>query len=369
MSFNYIISPLFTLEGALDMVMDFYCKFITEDSDDHWGIVLYDPGTDNFLAHEWTAPSPWQLLPYETYGYHKTWMGPMQPLGKYKCFNIKTAYENWYQLGYFRDGNGSRSYEFRIGFVFYESDSSGVVNAVAESNGEYWSGLFIDDISITKYITNDPPNIPASPSGFNSGTVGISYDYITQTTDPNGDDVKYYFDWGDGSGDWTVFVVSGSSISASHSWNVAGTFSVKVKAEDSHGSQSDFSPITTVIISENRPPVTPSRPVGPSSGKAGVSYSYSVSTTDPDGNNLYYLVDWGDGSESGWLGPFETGEECQASHIWTTKGDNQIKVKAKDVHGVESEWSDPLLVSMPKYKLYLHRLFITFLEQLYVQLQ
>ena len=32
------------------------------------------------------------------------------------------------------------------------------------------------------------------------------------------------------------------------------------------------------------------------------------------------------------------------------EGSYTIKVKARDIHGGESEWSDPLSISMPKYK-------------------
>ena len=63
---------------------------------------------------------------------------------------------------------------------------------------------------------------------------------------------------------------------------------------------------------------------------------------------VYYLFDWGDGSDSGWLGPYESGAEVNATHTWSEVGSYGIKVKAKDVNGAESEWSDTLAVSMPK---------------------
>ena len=39
---------------------------------------------------------------------------------------------------------------------------------------------------------------------------------------------------------------------------------------------------------ENEPTEKPSKPSGPTSGKAGTSYSYSSSTTDPDGDQVWY---------------------------------------------------------------------------------
>jgi hypothetical protein len=102
------------------------------------------------------------------------------------------------------------------------------------------------------------------------------------------------------------------------------------------------------IAAESQPPLKPATPSGPTSGTAGVEYTYSSSTTDPDGDKIYYLFDWGDGEYSGWLGPYYSGGTVEASHIWEEKGDYQIRVKAKDEHGAQSEWSDPLSISMPK---------------------
>jgi hypothetical protein len=41
----------------------------------------------------------------------------------------------------------------------------------------------------------------------------------------------------------------------------------------------------------NAPPNTPSKPSGPTSGVVGTSYTYSTSTTDPDGDNVCYQFD------------------------------------------------------------------------------
>jgi len=38
------------------------------------------------------------------------------------------------------------------------------------------------------------------------------------------------------------------------------------------------------------------------------------------------------------------------SHTWEKRGSYEIKVKAKDVNGAESQWSDPLSVTMPRSK-------------------
>jgi hypothetical protein len=96
------------------------------------------------------------------------------------------------------------------------------------------------------------------------------------------------------------------------------------------------------------PPQKPTRPTGTVSGEIRQLYVYTTSTIEPNGEQIYYLFDWGDDTTMNWIGPYESGEEVNAQHSWSMKGNYEIKVKAKDEHGAESPWSDPLAVSMPK---------------------
>ena len=103
---------------------------------------------------------------------------------------------------------------------------------------------------------------------------------------------------------------------------------------------------------ENISPNTPSTPMGPSKGKINEDQTYLTSTIDLDKDKIFYLFDWGDNTVSDWLGPYNSGEECKTSHTWNEQGTYEIKVKSKDEHEAESEWSDPLEVNMPKTKLF-----------------
>ena len=205
-------------------------------------------------------------------------------------------------------------------------------------------------VEIVDSIENKPPFTPEKPSGQNYGNTGDSYIYSTSTTDPEGSKVRYYFSWGDGTGGWTDYVYSGNIVTMSHVWIHAGSYQVKVKAQDEEGAESEWSePLNVYIINKNnQPPSKPDKPSGPTSGRINVEYTYTVVTTDPEGDKIYYLIDWGDGTDSGWLGPYNSGETIEVKHKWTTKGSYQIKVKARDVFGAQSEWSDPLPITMPK---------------------
>jgi len=96
------------------------------------------------------------------------------------------------------------------------------------------------------------------------------------------------------------------------------------------------------------PPSTPDIN-GKPNGKTGNEYEYSFLSTDPNDDEIYYYVDWGDNSEEEIIGPFSSGVTEKAKHIWNEEGTYTIKVKAEDIMGLESDWAT-LTVSMPKNK-------------------
>ena len=107
-------------------------------------------------------------------------------------------------------------------------------------------------------------------------------------------------------------------------------------------------PSLQIAETHSHPPFKPYPPTGTLDGKIHISYNYTAVTTDPDGDELYYLFDFGDDTMSQWIGPIPSGSECLVSHSWTKKGSYEIKVKAKDSTGLMSEWSEPTRISMPK---------------------
>jgi len=70
---------------------------------------------------------------------------------------------------------------------------------------------------------------------------------------------------------------------------------------------------------------------------------------DPNNDDIYLWVDWGDGIDEGWLGPYESGAEIILNHTWEAKGRYIIKAKSKDINGEESDWGT-LSISMPRAK-------------------
>jgi carboxypeptidase T len=122
----------------------------------------------------------------------------------------------------------------------------------------------------------------------------------------------------------------------------------------------DFSTLRKVVVSNitNEPPNPPTI-TGPATGKAGTRYTFTFVSTDPDGNDVSYFIDWGDGINSSWIGPFGSAQAINANHTWSEQGTFVIKAKARDIYGEESSWST-LSVKMP-YSLP----FMSFWEQLF----
>jgi len=110
------------------------------------------------------------------------------------------------------------------------------------------------------------------------------------------------------------------------------------------------------------PPSSPSIS-GPTSGSTRTQYEYTISSTDQDDDPIYYSVDWDDENIQEWIGPYDSGEEITLEHSWNRLGNYNIKVKATDVWGSQSDWTT-ISVSMPKNKQLTNRPILRLLSQL-----
>jgi len=248
----------------------------------------------------------------------------------------------------------------------------GEYDTPGDAQGISAQGLYIyvadwnEGLQIYQYIKNIPP-APPEINGPNAGCVGFNYTFYARSTDPNNHKIKYGWDWdGDGNIDnWTdYYVESGKRTGINHSWSKTGIYEIQAIAEDENGLQSSFSPTFTIKITYNSPPQPPVIS-GPTSGETGYLYTFNVSTIDPDGDDVFYIFDWDDGTNSSWIGPLRSGYICSASHKWSFDGKYVLRVKAKDINGYESGWT-PYVVTMPKKKIDAPRIsFINFLQHFF----
>lgn len=134
----------------------------------------------------------------------------------------------------------------------------------------------------------------------------------------------------------------------------SGAWSIEISAdeiiEDSHAEtpemDADYSLVVSPVLSGPEQPII----TGPSEGDIGIEYEFTFKSSDPEGADIYYYIDWGDGTADEWVGPHTSGEEIKVSHTWMTGGNLTIKAKAKNTYGIEGIWSEPfpIIINAPE---------------------
>ena len=200
--------------------------------------------------------------------------------------------------------------------------------------------------------------LPPKINGTIHAKVGIPHDYIFNAIDPDGDDVRYLIEWGDGNHETTGLNSSGTNVTVSHTWGSEGIYTITAYAEDMWGAMSPESQLE-ISVELNNAPLLPGIS-GKSSGKAGVSYDYIFNAIDPDGDDIRYFIDWGDGN-SVTTGLNLSGTNVTVSHTWSSTGTYVIKAKAQDEYGLDGPEAT-LSVTMPKNKA-INYAFLDFLYQ------
>ncbi|MRR13111.1 hypothetical protein EG835_11790, partial [bacterium] len=114
------------------------------------------------------------------------------------------------------------------------------------------------------------------PNGPSAAMVGSSAAFTTSATDPNGDTVEFFYDWGNGAN-------SGWGTAArSYAWAIAGSYVVKVQARDSKGAASAWSGGKTVTVTQNQAPAVSAG--ANQNVNAGAAVVLTGTASDPNGN-------------------------------------------------------------------------------------
>ena len=100
----------------------------------------------------------------------------------------------------------------------------------------------------------------------------------------------------------------------------------------------------------NRPP---EKPViyGEIEGRIGKYYNYTFVSTDYEGSEIWYYIEWGDGKDTGWIGPYDAGDTITLNHRWHSKDTYFIRAKAKDNFDEESSWAT-MEISIPRTRVW-----------------
>jgi len=87
---------------------------------------------------------------------------------------------------------------------------------------------------------------------------------------------------------------------------------------------------------ENQRPNKPSKPEGPILVRPNTWYNYTTSSSDPDGEIVYYR--WENKYFYDFCGPYDNNETCETTLEWFFIGKDKVIVKASDIYGGDSEW-------------------------------
>ncbi len=106
-----------------------------------------------------------------------------------------------------------------------------------------------------------------------------------------------------------------------------------------------------VIVNDAPPPPVPE--LAELVVAQGATVYVLATVVDPDGDDLYYQFDWGDGVISSWYGPWPSGDTADTYfHSWTDAITYDIKVRAKDKYNGISDWSAPVQLRVSCCKSY-----------------
>ena len=214
------------------------------------------------------------------------------------------------------------------------------------------SGFFegqIDELKFIKYEGgNEQPTLEINGSSY--GETYLEYELTIIIYDPEGDDGWIKIDWGDGNiTDWLGPYKSSEYVNVSHIYTEEGKYEIKAKSKD-FWDESKWSEPFFVRIGDF--PLFPPIINGPRYGEIDVLYNYTFVTEDIGGYDLYYFIDWGDGNNTVWIGPYPSNETITSSHSWSENGTYAIIAKAKNIIDHESDWSDPYFVKIGDHETY-----------------
>jgi len=357
-----------------DMFNDMLNQFVLDqgNSYDDWPIVQYyvlgdvddidSPGKEWRCADEWPIPytqTKWYfheegLLSTDvpgvydpvTYDYDPT--DPVTTIGGQNLYPLRGAYDQ-------------RPVEDRDDVILF---TSGELSEPYEATGPIKANLFVSsdcpDTDFTVKLCDVYPD----------GRSIIITDGILRMRNRNGFDHWEFMNAGE------IYEIEVDLWSTSYVWNTGHKIRVAVSSsnyprfkanpntDDPMAANNtynvaentlyfDSSHQSCIIIPEipqlipNNPPQIPIELSNNKLRRVNVDSSLTVTTNDVEGDMVYYLFDWGDGTYSGWVGPYNSGEQVKVSHIWDKRGFYNIRIKAKDTTGAKSDWSDPIKAYMP----------------------
>jgi hypothetical protein len=176
----------------------------------------------------------------------------------------------------------------------------------------------------TKKKSSEPIHINPMPIAKGDGPyqaqLGESITFNGSASKDDGSIIEWLWDFGDGT------TASGEIVT--HTYTQAITYAVSLTVTDNYYKKGYPYKTVASIIQPNRSPEKPDI-LGPSEGTMNTGYSFVTIAHDPDGDDLRYIFDWGDGETTSI--PFApTDYHVAGAHSWKEEGTYTITVSTSD---------------------------------------
>lgn len=99
----------------------------------------------------------------------------------------------------------------------------------------------------------------------------------------------------------------------------------------------------------NLPPAKPAILIDKDTLFSDTTYTFRITSKDPEGNQVLFRLYWGDSTSSDWVGPFNSGDTCELQHAFSDSGTYKISTSVKDEWGIKGYNSDSLEIIVRYY--------------------
>lgn len=219
----------------------------------------------------------------------------------------------------FGDGNTAMAAGDAVSYTYNQTGNYTLNVTVTDEHGASTTE------SKTVVVENLPPTADAADN-YREVIVNDTVNFDgTNSSDPNGDPLTFDWDFGDGS--------TSTGATTNHTYTETGTYNVTLTTTDD-ANNSDSETVTVVVEPNN---TAPTADAGSNmTVETNVSATFNASnSSDPDGDNLTYDWDFGDGATA-------TGEVV--NHTYDTEGTYNATVTVTDEHGATD--TDTIVVSV-----------------------
>ncbi len=316
--------------GTTRLIASFNARANVEYS---FNAILKESGYRRFVIKAWSNDAEYS----ENSCFIRVEEVPVKPIAIVRGENGRVSEKVYFDASKSYDPDGrvlEYYYDFGDGTTYGWTKES-VVSHVYLEPGVYFVKVKVKDNDGLESDWSDPIKVVISPenrppvasitSNLSRVRVGEKvYFDASKSYDPDRDELEYYYDFGDGTTyGWTALPL------VKHSYRAPGNYTVKVKARDQEGLESDWATLTVHVINER--PQAFIDEVAPSPAEEGKEVTLKGHGVDPDGG-LIVKYEWRSNLD-GYLG---SSQELKA---YLRPGVHEISFRVMDDEGTWSDWA------------------------------